>query len=235
MARPRHCRFVEHTPASTYFTPCGVALNFKDIVTLPIEGLEALRLCDLEGLSTSCAAQKMRVSRSTFSRTLEQARKAVAQTLVHGKVLKIEGGSYELAAQTLPSPKKDSCLLAVSSEGPSLDDRVDPRFGRAGGFVVLSLPRSEKSVISYLDNGDAQILPHGAGILTGRNLAQAGVTHVISGSIGTKAVEELQKLGIVACEGYEGLLVREAVARFEKECLPGISSKKTKTEEYTRA
>lgn len=65
-------------------------------VVLPVEGLEALRLADMLGLSTTEAAERMQVSRHTFGRVLRMARQAVAQALVEGKALKIEGGKYVL-------------------------------------------------------------------------------------------------------------------------------------------
>jgi len=65
-------------------------------VFLPIEGLEAIRLRDYEGLSQEEAAVRMNVSRPTFSRLLMNARKTVAESLVLGKVLRIAGGDFEM-------------------------------------------------------------------------------------------------------------------------------------------
>ena len=65
-------------------------------IVLPIEGLEAIRLSDFEGLDQETAAQRMNVSRQTFGRILGEARRIVAEALVMGKVLRIEGGHFEL-------------------------------------------------------------------------------------------------------------------------------------------
>lgn len=94
MPRPRHCRYVERTPFVTYFKPRGIPLAELDEVSLPVEGLEALRLADLEGLTAEAAAQRIRVSRHTFGRILNSARRSVADALVHGRALRIEGGTY---------------------------------------------------------------------------------------------------------------------------------------------
>jgi predicted DNA-binding protein (UPF0251 family) len=67
-------------------------------VILPVEGLEALRLVDVEALDQETAAGKMGISRPTFSRVLAEARKTVAKALVNGWAIRIEGGDYELAA-----------------------------------------------------------------------------------------------------------------------------------------
>ena len=53
--------------------------------------------------------------------------------------------------------------IAISAEGPTLEDWVDPRFGRAGGFVTVELPERK---LDYIDNGASQIMAMGAGIVS---------------------------------------------------------------------
>ncbi len=65
-------------------------------VSLTVDELEAVRLADLQGLYQSDAAEKMNISRQTFGRILESAHKKIADALVHGKALRIEGGPVEL-------------------------------------------------------------------------------------------------------------------------------------------
>lgn len=220
MPRPRHCRYVEQPPSATYFKPCGVPLRCLDEVRLPVEGLEALRLSDMEGLTGAQAAQRVRVSRFTYARTLTAARKAVAEALVTGKALRVEGGTYAFigGGQGAPCPakrRKAMPIVAISSEGPSLDDQVDPRYGRAGGFIIAACPEDGgEPEISYLDNGDAQMLPQGAGIATTEHLANAGVTTVISGYVGPKAFEALQAAGVTVIQEMDGMSAGEALRRF---------------------
>jgi predicted DNA-binding protein (UPF0251 family) len=64
-------------------------------VTVTLDGLEALRLADLEGLYQEEAAKRMGVSRATFARVLTAARQVVSDALVNGKALEIEGGVVE--------------------------------------------------------------------------------------------------------------------------------------------
>ncbi len=92
MARPKNSRRVERAPGATFFTPCGVPLTEAETVTLTVEGLEALRLSDLEGLNASDAAGRCGVSRHAYGRTLAEARRTVAEALVKGRILRIEGG-----------------------------------------------------------------------------------------------------------------------------------------------
>jgi predicted DNA-binding protein (UPF0251 family) len=65
---------------------------------LTIDERESLRLADLEGLSHEDAGQMMGVSRATFGRIIEQARKIVADALINGKAINVEGGNYEISS-----------------------------------------------------------------------------------------------------------------------------------------
>ena len=98
MARPRNCRRVSLMPGSKYFKPRGIPLTLLEEVILAVDEFEALRLADLEGLYQEKAAERMNVSRQTFGRIIETAHRKVAEALVKGKALKIEGGDFEMAA-----------------------------------------------------------------------------------------------------------------------------------------
>jgi predicted DNA-binding protein (UPF0251 family) len=98
MARPRQCRRVSSMPESNYFKPRGIPLSMLETVILTVDEFEAVRLADLEGLYQEQAAEKMSVSRQTFGRIIESAHKKVAEALVKGKALKIEGGEFEMAS-----------------------------------------------------------------------------------------------------------------------------------------
>lgn len=98
MARPRNCRRVGFMPESNYFKPRGVPLSMLEEVILTVDEFEAIRLADLENLYQEQAAEKMKVSRPTFGRIIDSAHKKVAEALVKGKALKIEGGEFEMAA-----------------------------------------------------------------------------------------------------------------------------------------
>ena len=114
MVRPRKCRLVEALPGVTYFKPAGIPLRLLDEVRLSVEEVEALRLKELEGLDQAEAAQRMGVSRPTFQRTLGAARQKVAQALLNGKAIRIEGGSFELAGL----PRCPACARRASEKPP---------------------------------------------------------------------------------------------------------------------
>lgn len=98
MARPKRCRRISSTPGSSYFKPRGIPLAELVEVVLSFDEYEALRLADLEGQYQEQAAEKMGISRPTFGRIIDSAHKKVAEALVKGRALKIEGGTFEIAS-----------------------------------------------------------------------------------------------------------------------------------------
>ncbi len=98
MPRPPCCRRVAGLPPCRQFKPAGVPAATLPAVTLGVDELEALRLADLEGLYHEQAAARMGVSRATFGRIVESARRTAARALVEGLVLRIEGGAVEVPA-----------------------------------------------------------------------------------------------------------------------------------------
>ena len=90
MSRPKKCRCVNCTPNSSYFKPKGIPIFQLEEVSLSLDELEAIRLADYEGCYHEDAATRMKVSRATFGRILNEARRKVAEAIVNGKALRIE-------------------------------------------------------------------------------------------------------------------------------------------------
>jgi predicted DNA-binding protein (UPF0251 family) len=89
----------------TFFKPQGIPLKTLEHVQITVDELEALRLSDYVGLSHEVVAQQMKVSRPTVTRMLAKAHRAVADALVQGKAIRIEGGDYCLGGIDLCCPK----------------------------------------------------------------------------------------------------------------------------------
>ena len=100
MPRPRKRRRLDRRVSSGIYKPAGLPLDRLSQVILLHEELEALRLADLEGLSQLEAACRMGVSRSTFQRILQRARRQVALALVDGQALRIVESNSETSADT---------------------------------------------------------------------------------------------------------------------------------------
>lgn len=222
MPRPRLCRKVSGTPKATYFKPRGVPLSDLGEAYLAVEGLEAIKLADLESLTTSEASARMGVSRHTFGRILSEARRAVANALVNALALRIEGGEYAVTGrEERPAPAQKRIphmnIIAISAEGPALTDMVDARFGRAAGFVVVDL---DTMATHYIDNGQSQAMAHGAGIQTAERIADAGAGVLLTGIVGPKAFQALDAAGIKIGQNLEGISVGEAVERYKSGQVP---------------
>jgi predicted DNA-binding protein (UPF0251 family) len=116
MGRRKICRRVAGSPASTMYKPTGEPLRNLTWAVLPVEGLEALRLVDAEGLGQEQAADRMGVSRPTLNRILGQARSVVARALANGWALRIEGGDWVLAGEA-PQPDTEGEGAAPCGRG----------------------------------------------------------------------------------------------------------------------
>jgi len=99
MPRPFKCRRVACRPPATRFKPDGgEGFARGEEIVLALDEYEALRLCDLEGRQQEPSAAGMKISRQTFGNILRAARRKLADCIVNGKPLKIEGGTIVLRA-----------------------------------------------------------------------------------------------------------------------------------------
>jgi len=94
--RPFCHRRIAGQPPASVFTPAGILRMLNDDVVMTLDEFEALRLSDLERLYHERAAEQMQVSRPTFSRIIDSAHTKIADALVHGKALRIEGGHVQV-------------------------------------------------------------------------------------------------------------------------------------------
>jgi len=120
MGRPRRLRRIFFRPGVTYFKPVGIPMvNLKNVV-LSFDELEAIRLIDFEGIGQNGAGKNMKISQSTLSRLLKSGRKKLAEAIVNGQAIKIEGGDFKM----------------VQSRGRGLGMGRGAGRGRMGGFAA---------------------------------------------------------------------------------------------------
>ena len=100
MARPEKCRRICSRPKARAFGPMDRSPEGEAI--LSFDGYEAVRLIDALGYTQDACAQKMGVSRSTVARIYASARRTLADALIHGRALRIEGGDVAVCAQFRP-------------------------------------------------------------------------------------------------------------------------------------
>jgi len=93
MPRPKNNRIVFEPPVFVEFKPAGIASRNLEQKFLSLDEFEAIRLADAVGMSHEEAAIEMDISRSTFSRLIDKSRKKIADFLIKGQLLTIEGGN----------------------------------------------------------------------------------------------------------------------------------------------
>jgi predicted Fe-Mo cluster-binding NifX family protein len=102
--------------------------------------------------------------------------------------------------------------IAISCEAPTLDALLDPRFGRAAGFLIVD---PQTAAFEYLDNGASQAMGQGAGIQAAEIVARAGAKVVLTGFVGPKAFAALSAAGVQVVQDLENLTARQALERFK--------------------
>jgi len=96
MPRPRKWRKVCCLPESNRFGPLNVPANQEHSITMTIDEYETIRLIDMEKFTQEECARQMNIARTTVQGIYNDSRKKLAESLVKGKVLRIEGGEYTL-------------------------------------------------------------------------------------------------------------------------------------------
>ena len=96
MPRKTCLRYIREHPEITFYKPAGIPMKKLSEVIVHLDEFEALRLADAEGMYQVEAANKMGVSRQTFGRIISRARAKLAEAIVAGKVIRIEGGNVNI-------------------------------------------------------------------------------------------------------------------------------------------
>lgn len=109
--------------------------------------------------------------------------------------------------------------VAVSALGPTVDDRVDDRFGRATYLLLVDVTSLDFEV---LDNSANARALQGAGLGAAEIVSECGAVAVITGHLGPKAFKALRSIDV---DGYSGtgMTVREAVDAFAEGSLDKLA------------
>ena len=227
MARPRKCRKVCCMPISAEFVP-AVKGEDGSVVVLAVDEYEAVRLIDKEGFSQEEAGEYMHVARTTIQQIYTSARKKIADALVDGSVLRIEGGDYSLCDGMenycgCGGCRKHRCIKESESElsgGNSMkvmipldEDKksVCVSFGRAPLFMIFDSETGEKSILEN-PAADAQ---GGAGIKAAQFVADSGATSLITVRCGENAGEVFKAADIKVYKA-EGTKADENLEAFKE-------------------
>lgn len=198
MPRPKRCRIVGQTPEFRSFRPDGIPCESS--ISLGRDEFEAIRLVDCLGLSHEQAAQSMDVSRTTMSEIVESARKKIADCLVYGKPLIVDGGNIKLDDAVydrikLITPKGENVMRIAT---PHENGEICQHFGHAPEFKFFDIEEGKivhTEVVPTEEGGHDAV----AAFLNANN-----VDAVVCGSIGTGAQIALAELGIQMFGGASG-------------------------------
>ncbi|MCD8189401.1 MAG: DUF134 domain-containing protein [Clostridiales bacterium] len=210
MSRPTKCRLICQFPQTVEFAPLQGGEG-KEPVILTVDEYETIRLIDREGLSQGQCSQRMQVARTTAQKIYDSARKKLADVLVDGRPLKIEGGEYRLCCgenrfcsmgcvkqeiyQTFYQSKGDTIMrIAVTYE----DGQVYQHFGHTEQFKLYDV-EDGKIVSSQVVSTNGQ--GHGA-LAEVLNALQADT--LICGGIGGGAQVALASSGVKLYGGVTG-------------------------------
>jgi len=136
----RRARWIGFNPSHTCFKPCGVRGRGLDTVELRADEFEALRLMDYEGLYQEECAQRMGISRPTFSRMVAEARRKVADVLLHGKRL--------LIATEPSAALRDEAEGAASPEARILKSGLSPASAEPEASPCAAPPQGESQDVA---------------------------------------------------------------------------------------
>lgn len=210
MSRPRKCRRVCHFPEINEFSPIGEVSG--EPVILTIDEFETIRLIDKESLSQEECGVQLCVGRTTIQKIYESARKKLANALVLGLPIKIEGGDYCLCNGNVDFCYKSDCfkkqihIKFLMDKGEKLmriavtyeNGNIFQHFGHTEQFKVYDV---EEGKIVRTDIIDTNGSGHGAlaGVLSA---LKADV--LICGGIGGGAQTALAESGIKLYGGVSG-------------------------------
>lgn len=220
MGRAKKKRLIRMAPHFAGFTPEGVTGPAQAPVEIGFDEYEAVKLCDYELLTQAEAAGLMNVSRPTFTRVYESARRKIAEAFVLGRPVRFETGDAGAGGwQRCPAcriaftPDTEGTILCpfcgnpdgqVQSDGRPVriavaDDGepgmpVAPHFGRSRGFRLFDAASGKTAYVENRADNDER---H-AGSRTAEMLAGHGVRIVVAGRFGAKSLGRLGSLRIRA-------------------------------------
>jgi uncharacterized protein len=100
VSRPRKCRKVCSMPERKRFGPLDLKADDDSFVVMAIDEYESIRLIDQEGYNQEECAAQMNVGRTTIQGIYNGARKKLAEAIIKGKVLRIEGGDFMICEKS---------------------------------------------------------------------------------------------------------------------------------------
>ena len=240
MARPRKFRNICDFPDNDRFGPLNIREREENIIIMPLDQYETIRLIDLEGLTQEECSVQMNIARTTVQRIYSDARRNLAESLVNGKVLKIEGGDYKLCNGKGRFCGRGNChrdgqgnrgrqnrtffknregerkimKISMPVNENTMKTEIADSFGRAAYFLIYNLETKETD---FVEN-KASSSPGGAGIIAAQTLVDSQADVLISPRCGQNAADVLEAADIQIYKSVEGS-AEDNIKAFEDEKL----------------
>ena len=225
MPRPRKCRRVCRLPENPGFLPMTPGSN-SDSIILNVDEFETLRLLDRVGLSQEECGTYMGVARTTVQQIYTSARKKIADALVEGRPLRIEGGQYRLCEkdepcfgcqgcwhqQTEPRQKKEDGSMKIAIPLDENQQDICPVLARAPYFLF-----AENGVTQVVENPASQA-QGGAGLKAAQFLVDQGTDVILTPRCGQNSADVFEAAEIRIYK-TQGISVQENLKAFEEEKL----------------
>lgn len=209
MARPHSCRKISGIPVAGMFKPVGIPVSNLDFLVLSLDEFEAVKLADLEGKYQEEASQLMHVSRPTFGRIIESAHKKIAEALVLGKALRIEGGPVAVSTATSSHQGETMNICIPIVEDKGIQSQVNGHFGSAPLFLIVDTEKMSTRAVINKDMHHAHGMCQPLAALSNEKLDA-----VVVGGIGMGALNKLRAAGIKVYMGRQ-TTVEQVVAEFK--------------------
>lgn len=146
--RPKKIRFINFNPRTIYFKPQRIPLSSLEENILTIDELEALRLKNYKGLGQIECAKKMKISQSTFQRILRATNQKIADALINGKAIRIDGGTIKINKKKLLISKNKNMRKFKCEK---CQHEWEEEFGTGKGRTDISCPKCGSKEIHRID------------------------------------------------------------------------------------
>ncbi|MBN2513628.1 MAG: DUF134 domain-containing protein [Sedimentisphaerales bacterium] len=229
MPRPYKNRCVNGRPVAVIYKPAGIPVAGLQWIQLNLDEFECIRLIDHLGLEQEETAEQIGVSRPTVTRIYASARKKIANALVQGLALRIEGGPivqlselcaglscqrwYQHENQSIENKSRsDKMKIVICAQANSPQAAIDNRFGRTAFWAIYDEQTRQYEFIANQQNMQAA---QGAGIQAAQTVLDADGGILIACNVGPKAMAVLQAGGVQVFQAPSGMNVEQAIAAYQ--------------------
>lgn len=198
--RYRKKRFARRLDKQRDYKPMGLPRRDLPITRIELDEFEAMRLCDIDGLSQIDAAEAMAVSRATIQRLLISGRKKLLSAILNHHAFHIDNSTEHISLRgenKMGIEQQNNKVIAFPT---SNRQDVDGHFGHTKEFALYTINNNAIEAKTYVTPP-----PHEPGVLP-QFLAEQGANVIITGGMGQRAINLFKQHNIDVILGAEGTI-----------------------------